>query len=333
METNLSQYLRKHKTKLYFHGQCISELNAIKGLVEILDIRSDHFKICSGAQINKRLISKFFPETSTKKPLHSRTKRFNIKFNFNIQDQLNNESLILNHEPYKYFSAPRPAKHEKTRTRKLMNIPPARKVIVFSSTYSNEIKMVIEAYQQLKLQKKPFLVVALREPDSLLTAQLIKKGLNAIDRSNAAESLSELSAYDVVVLNTAGELTHFYKIADLAIIGHDRNLFEPAQACVPILYFKGPLNPNQTELRMLKLFKLAWRKNKLARQMLDKTGGAAAIATTKLRRQIEKVLIRPEKMIRGTQDAVRKLRKETIPYYKKRVSALLISGLSQNGRT
>ncbi len=306
---HLNWLLAQHKTKLFFQAGCISELNAAKGLVKILNLHPKHFTINS-------------------KNIHPMKQDLKIRFDFNSRDKLEKNGLVLNHEPYKYFLNNRHFKNERNRIRKSMGLSQTRKVIVFSCTHANEIEVVLDAYDKLISLNPPFLIIALREADPLLASKLIQRGFKATSRNDSAERLSGLGKHDIIILNTASELLHFFKIANLAVMGHDRNLFEPACLDIPIIYFKRPLNMNSEERRILGLFNLGWRKNKIAKRLMDQTGGAIPIHPTRLKDQMMHVLNHPEKMILRTRQAVRRLNREIVPVYRRRVLDLLALGLN-----
>jgi len=101
---------------------------------------------------------------------------------------------------------------------------------------------------------------------------------------------------DIVLINTRGELVKFFSAADLAIVGEDRNLFEPASQWVPILYFPG-----------------VWRNNQTAKHLLDDAGGAVQIQLPILYDQVASILAHPEDLIQGTENAMEAFRSEVVP--------------------
>ncbi len=328
MARQLNRVLRKNRTKLVFHAEHVSELNAAKGLIEILNLRPENFEISCGREADAALVKKIIPDGQLNGRTVSGARQFDIRFDFNIgQQKLSRKGLILNHEPYKYFPKNRVVAIEKDRLQKSMGLRESRKLIVFSPTHPNEINVVLDAYQKIDPPTRPLLIVALRIPNNRLVHRLVKMRFKATNRSVAHLSWARLGQFEIVMLNTMGELSDFFKAADLAIIGHDRNLFEPAIQGVPIIYFKGPLKIGKETERIMTLFKLAWRKNKIAKYLLDRAGGAVPVHPAKLKDQIMEILGHPQKMIRGTKTAVSQLRKEVAPLCRLRVCKLLISKL------
>jgi 3-deoxy-D-manno-octulosonic-acid transferase len=114
----------------------------------------------------------------------------------------------------------------------------------------------------------------------------------------------------VVVVNTQGELLPFMAAADMAIVGFDRNLFEPASQGLPVLYFGGPCRSNKTAMRLL-----------------TETGGAREIAPGRFLHQIEDILADPSSMIAGAEVAIRRFKQEVIPSVRFYTS-LLIAALA-----
>ena len=116
-----------------------------------------------------------------------------------------------------------------------------RTVIVAGSTHENEEATVLQAFQIL-LEKQPdcVLVLAPRHPErAQAVAELVKsQGLTARRRSSGEAALNN---GEVLVLDSLGELTHFYAAADLVFVGGSlvpvggHNLLEPAALSLPVI--------------------------------------------------------------------------------------------------
>ncbi len=105
-------------------------------------------------------------------------------------------------------------------------------------TEEAEQRRVLDAFVQLRAsQPDARLVIAPRHPEkpermAALHALLREYGLPYCFRTDWQGE--PLDACAVLVLNTIGELRHFYAIADLAHVGSDHNVLEPLACGVPV---------------------------------------------------------------------------------------------------
>lgn len=132
---------------------------------------------------------------------------------------------------------------------------PAATVIVAGSTRENEEPLVLQAYQA-SLAKEPdcVLVLAPRHPERGAAVAELAKVAGLVARRRSA-GRAPLKAGQVLVLDTLGELTHFYAAADMAFVGGSlvplggHNLLEPAALGLPVL--AGPHLDNVTDIAEL----------------------------------------------------------------------------------
>ncbi len=114
------------------------------------------------------------------------------------------------------------------------------KLVVAGSTHDGEEKIILDALKKTILEGRARLVIAPRHIDRSLTVLELsrKSGLSAELKSSLKQD------WQVLVVDTLGELKAFYSIADVAIVGGTfvpvggHNLFEPAYFGKPVLF--GP---------------------------------------------------------------------------------------------
>jgi len=126
-----------------------------------------------------------------------------------------------------------------------------RPVWVAGSTHAGEEPIVLEAHRRLcRSQACTLLILAPRHPQRFdaAAAAVAQQGLRCIRRS--IESSDD--DYQVLLLDTLGELAEFYAAADVAFVGGSlvaiggHNLLEPAALGLPVL--SGPEQFNSPEL-------------------------------------------------------------------------------------
>lgn len=128
-------------------------------------------------------------------------------------------------------------------------------VITAGSTRENEEALVVQAYQAL-LAKQPdcTLVLAPRHPERAAAVTELVKAAGLIARRRSAGE-APLKPGQILVLDTLGELTHFYAAADVAYVGGSlvplggHNLLEPAALALPVL--AGPHLANVADIAEL----------------------------------------------------------------------------------
>ncbi len=326
---NLNHLIRETNTKLFFRVECVAELNAVRGFMGVLGIRRQHAVVSYGLEAPEKLTKAMFKGCLLTKSRTLSPNWFSVKFDTEGKTRLAERGLIVNYDPYKYYHPTRVSSKERVRLRRAMRIKKDRKVIVVSCSTRDEVEVVLKAYKRLGSLDNPLLIVGLRRLDLSLPGFLSRRGFRTHDRRSLKQALSCCGGSDIVVLNTMGELFNFLKVADLAIVGHDRNIFEPALLDVPILYFSRPLSMNERERELARWFNLFWRKNRTAKKMLDKFGGAARIRRPAFHRQIDHALRYPGPMIRGARRAVRVFRDQIIPASGSGAASALTEGIAK----
>ena len=132
-----------------------------------------------------------------------------------------------------------------------IGIPPSMKIIVAGSTHRGEEGPLLRAFRQAKGGREDLLlIVAPRHPQrsAEVEAMALSEGLK-VKRRTAAKLGDR---YDVLILDTIGELAHFYALCDLAFVGGSmvphggQNLMEPAFYKKPIFF--GPHMDNFASL-------------------------------------------------------------------------------------
>ena len=126
-----------------------------------------------------------------------------------------------------------------------------RPVWVAGSTRAGEEQIVYQAHRQLlELQPRALLILAPRHPQRFdeAAAGAATQGLHLIRRSRESPD----APYEVLLLDTLGELGDFYAAADVAFVGGSlvpvggHNLIEPAALGLPVL--TGPQQFNSPEI-------------------------------------------------------------------------------------
>ncbi|MBI4710382.1 MAG: 3-deoxy-D-manno-octulosonic acid transferase [Nitrospirae bacterium] len=127
------------------------------------------------------------------------------------------------------------------------------RILVAGSTHRGEDEIVLEAFKSVRESIPDLkLVLAPRHPERFQEAEdiLKKKGFNFIRRTEMEERGQGIEgekghrAYDVILLNTIGELTEVYSAAAVVFVGGSllpyggHNIMEPAYWAKPVVF--GP---------------------------------------------------------------------------------------------
>jgi 3-deoxy-D-manno-octulosonic-acid transferase len=127
--------------------------------------------------------------------------------------------------------------------KKNLNMPFAKKVIVAGSTRKGEERMLLDAFEKAsEVRKDLLLILAPRHPERFDEVERICQDspFRVKRRTQAAAD----TPWDIMILDTIGELAQFYALCDLAFIGGSlvpwggHNLLEPAFYQKPIFF--GP---------------------------------------------------------------------------------------------
>ncbi len=133
---------------------------------------------------------------------------------------------------------------ERTKMRAQLSLSDASRVWVAGSTHKGEEEIILDVHQKLK--KKFADLVLILAPRRLERMDSIKALLNSRKISFTRRThISEASDYQVILLDTMGELGKLYSIADIAFVGNSlftpgggHSLMEPLVQGVPVVH--GP---------------------------------------------------------------------------------------------
>lgn len=143
---------------------------------------------------------------------------------------------------------------EREQIRSAFLLPPDVLVFTAGSTHQGEDEVVISAYRQLVATgKKVLMVLVPRHPERAPeVAELLKRDKVACTlRSGLNGRTNPLSAGEVLLVDTVGELMRFYAVSDIAFVGGSlvptggHNILEPASFQVPVIF--GPHMSNFRE--------------------------------------------------------------------------------------
>lgn len=296
---DINLILSKSNQKLYINVFEIAAVNAAKGLISSLSIHKDNIALSYSAEITQQMATEKFEGYTDIRPLLKVNNDVQkIMFSGSFHNNLNEEVLEFSLVPLKYYLPPKISAKQQSKLREEMNLG-SRKVIVVSSPDSSELHETLHAYSKFSPQERPILILGMRYPDDSLLRKLTDLGYKVNVRSDVNEELSLIGENNVTVLNTMGELLNFYSIADLAYIGEDRNLIEPASQGVPIIRFMGP-----------------GANNRDAIETMYKSGGAVEKADNLYDQSVD-IMSNPQEMIRGVD--------EGIEHIKNRIHAMALS--------
>jgi len=127
--------------------------------------------------------------------------------------------------------------------KKNLSIPETKKIIVAGSTRKGEEKKLLVAYTKARSKREDLLlIIAPRHPERFDEVETICQDFpfKAIKRTH----VSPETQWDILVLDTIGELAQFYALCDAAFIGGSlvpwggQNLLEPAYYGKPVFF--GP---------------------------------------------------------------------------------------------
>ncbi|MFC2149837.1 3-deoxy-D-manno-octulosonic acid transferase, partial [Candidatus Auribacterota bacterium] len=133
-----------------------------------------------------------------------------------------------------------------------IGLPPANKVIVGGSTHSGEEEILIDIFLKMRKSYKDLsLIIAPRNIERAPSVNNLAKakGLSAVLKTGLGEN-KEFN-YDVIILDTIGELSRIYAIADAVFVGKSltasggQNILEPARWGKAVIF--GPNMDNFVE--------------------------------------------------------------------------------------
>jgi len=121
-------------------------------------------------------------------------------------------------------------------------LPKGRVLFICGSTHPGEEKILIDCYSQVKkTHPEIFLIIAPRNSRRSAEIQALATGK---DLSVALRSDNSRIASDILIIDTIGELIHFYAASDIGFVGgslvkkNGHNPIEPAACGLPVIF--GP---------------------------------------------------------------------------------------------
>jgi 3-deoxy-D-manno-octulosonic-acid transferase len=124
-----------------------------------------------------------------------------------------------------------------------LSIPRTKRVIVAGSTRKGEERELIEAYSQAKsIEENLLLILAPRHPKRFDEVERICQDFPF--KVTRRTQVSPNKQWDILILDTIGDLAHFYALSDVSFVGGSlvpwggQNLLEPAFYKKPIFF--GP---------------------------------------------------------------------------------------------
>ena len=145
------------------------------------------------------------------------------------------------------------AERGQNRVLRYFRISPDRPVVIAASTLKGEEEYVLEAFQRIRAtMTTALLIIAPRKPERFDEVERLarRSGWNVARRNDLR--VDHEPRYDVVVLDTIGELAQLYQIATAVFVGGSlvdaggHNILEPAVFGKPIVF--GPYMQNFAEI-------------------------------------------------------------------------------------
>lgn len=288
--------------KLAIRVHEVASVNAAKGLLQALGFKKNNVILLYDKEIDFHQAKTFFPGYLIKAYQGFKGRNV-VKVEFHDYGNMTMESIggtlesSLPYTPFK-FNLPTWASEEAGEMKRSLGIDTQRKVIVIGSPSDTEFGEFIQAYNtiygRLAYPKRPLLVIGFRQRRNENELRLLGalSGQSIAVRSDAGAPLPDVRTNNVLILNTIGELLKMYALANIAIVGNDRNIFEPASQQTAVLFFDG-----------------SWQNNWDAKDALVKTGAARIFSKENLERLLNSSEETAEMGEKGT-DAVETYRRD-----------------------
>jgi 3-deoxy-D-manno-octulosonic-acid transferase len=163
-------------------------------------------------------------------------------------------------------------------------------VIVAGSTYAQSEEILFDAYLRARQEIGNHLLTMIVVPHEPTTGRLAEidaalrsRAMNSIKLSEVRET-TDLSAFDVIVIDAVGMLAGLYRIGDITFVGGSfrgsvHNVMEPAVMGNPLMF--GPHIANSLEAKM----------------MLNQGGAVMVKSSEEMARCILSLIRNPEKRI------------------------------------
>lgn len=233
----------------------VASINAARGLIKALDLDKDNVIILYDREIDAEQAERFFPGYNIAAYSgYSYEKVISINFHDYSSMKISFSggflSASLSHTPFK-FNLPEPILEEDVNNMKDSLGIGSRKIIVVGSPSDTEFSKLMKSYNALygniSYEKRPLLIIGFRQRRNANELKLLESlsGQSIAVRTDEKAPLPDVKSNNVLILNTSGELLGMYALADIAIVGNDRNIFEPASQKTAVLYFDGNWNNNR----------------------------------------------------------------------------------------
>lgn len=167
-------------------------------------------------------------------------------------------------------------REEKHLLRQHYGIPEKLPVIVAASTHAGEEELLLVVYRQLlKTIPEIFMVLVPRHPERAAEVALLleQSALRYRRRTQMTEESQPLSAGEVLLVDTVGEMMKLYALSDISFVGGSlaatggHNLLEPASRGIPCIF--GPHMSNFREIAALVLHYGSGIKVETADELLE----------------------------------------------------------------
>lgn len=299
-----------------------ASVRAAKGFISAMGLDKDTVLIGYDDQIDKQAAGREFSGYEIEPLRKENDSAVTVEFRDQRRIvQPNGESyvdMILPYYPFKYGRLDA-AKEDITQRIKTQMDVRSRKVIVMTGHLAGEFDKVLASYNTLYLrepvEKRPILIFAPREkldrPD-LAGGELLSGHKFALRTDNSVP-FENMQGKDILILDTRLELPQIFAIADLCIVGDDRNILEPAAQNKAVLYMPGD-----------------WRQNKEAKDEMTKSGAAAEFSQENLASLLTDSEMRQHMESRSL-EVVKRFNNEIIPPLARNAQTSILPGILLKG--
>ncbi len=274
-ERSLAKRLNKTSKTILFQVYEAASMNAIRGFLNAANIDARKAVLLADREVSIKMLKDNFPDFRVREFIRGKLNPANeIVAAFHDGERVISilPSMFIPYDPYKYALPQKISAEERKILREKMEVLPNRKIIILSSPKNEELKKTIKAYSEYPENERPLLIVGMRNTKATLVNDILKGDMGKIElgrnkirvRSekdmlpggsfNGTAEEVPMGDADIVILNTQGELRSFFAVADLAIVGENRNLFEPMSQEVPTLFFDGNWTNNRSAINILGAF-------------------------------------------------------------------------------
>ncbi len=267
----------------------VSELRAARGLVEAMQWGHQKLTISCAEGLEPALARREFPDDNVRVishlPMENDVRNIHLFFTDvdGVQKSLSSYKYSIPLFPFKFAAHVLPSHSELEQLRAELHAG-QRRIFVVGSPDAGDVETFLQAYSsmygKLPAEQRPIVILTPRTAMEVSTdegrrhSQLDQEKFiirqTSLRPDGSREPFPDMSAHNMLIVNTQGELMALYGVSDVAVVGRDRNIMEPAGQGKPILYFgddgqwfvnkeiwtalqsKGAILPfNQTNLALL----------------------------------------------------------------------------------